>query len=64
MKKNMSDLDRAIRLLIAVVAVIFGLNEGGLTSLVLYIIAALLIYTAFTASCPVYKAMHMSGTKR
>lgn len=64
MKKNMGSADRAIRLLLAVLAVIIGLNEGGPLALVLYIVAAVLLLTAVTAVCPIYRPLHINTNKR
>ncbi len=64
MTKNMSSADRAIRLLLGVLAVIIGLNEGGPLALVLYIVAAFLLFTAITSGCPIYRQLHINTSKR
>jgi hypothetical protein len=56
MKKNMGNLDRIIRLLVAaVVVVLYFLNViSGTLAIVLLIVAAIFVATSFISFCPLY----------
>jgi hypothetical protein len=59
MKKNMGNIDRGIRLLIALL--ITGLYFSGILSgtlgLVLMVVAGLFVFTSFVAICPLYSLL-------
>lgn len=56
MKKNMGNVDRLVRLFLAVVFV--SLNVSGVVSgafgIVLYILAAIFVLTSVVSFCPIY----------
>lgn len=62
MTRNMSTVDRSIRALVGVAAVIVALlaGAGSAIGIVLWIVAALMIGTAAVGFCPVYSALHIS----
>lgn len=56
MKKNMGTLDKAIRILVAIlIGVLYLQNEiSGTTAIVLLVIAGIFIITSFMSFCPLY----------
>ena len=64
--KNMGTLDRAIRIVIAVVIAVlyFTGNLSGLTATVLGIFAILFIITSFVGFCPLYTVIGLSTCKK
>ena len=62
MIKNESTLDRGIRLVVAVVAVIAALavGAGSVVGIVLLLVAAILLGTAAVGFCPLYRLFGMS----
>jgi hypothetical protein len=66
MKKNIGNIDRIIRILIAVVIAIlyFTKQIAGTTALILGIIAVVLVITSFFRFCPLYKPFGISTTKK
>ncbi|HTK20564.1 MAG TPA: DUF2892 domain-containing protein [Mucilaginibacter sp.] len=56
MKKNMGNLDRMLRLLVAaVIAALFFFHViGGTLGIVLLIIAGVFVLTSFVSFCPLY----------
>jgi uncharacterized membrane protein len=57
MKRNVSNLDRWVRVGLGVVLAGAGLATGGWLALVLYVVAAVLLVTAAVAFCPLYKLL-------
>jgi hypothetical protein len=66
MKKNMGTVDKAIRILIAVVvAVLFFTNVISSTlAVVLLILSGILIVTSFVSFCPLYYPFGLSTRKK
>jgi fatty acid desaturase len=66
MKKNMGNMDRLIRLVVAVAlaALYFTGTIGGTLGLVLVIVAAVFLLTSFVAWCPGYLPFKLSTLKR
>jgi O-antigen/teichoic acid export membrane protein len=64
--KNMSGLDRIIRLIVAaVVAVLYFTNViSGTWAIVLGIIAVIFVITSLIGFCPLYKLFGFSTTKK
>jgi hypothetical protein len=64
--KNMGTLDRAIRIVIAVViaALYFTGNLSGLTATVLGIFAIIFIITSTVGFCPLYTVIGLSTCKK
>lgn len=57
MKHNMGTLDRRLRLLLAAPALVIvgiALGPGGVVSIVLYALAAVMVATSLVGSCPLY----------
>ena len=56
MKKNIGNLDRMIRVLIAVViAILYFTNQiSGTPAIILGLIAGILLLTGFEGACPLY----------
>jgi hypothetical protein len=56
MKKNMGNLDKAIRVLVAIlIGVLYLQNEiSGTTAIVLLVFAGIFILTSFISFCPLY----------
>jgi len=65
-EKNMGTLDRAIRIVIAVVIAVlyFNGNLSGLTATVLGIFAIIFIITSFVGFCPLYTVIGLSTCKK
>jgi uncharacterized membrane protein len=55
MKRNESNADRILRAVLGVALVGGGLLAGGWAALMLYVIAAILLFTAATGFCPLYR---------
>ena len=56
MKKNMGILDKAVRVLVAIlIGVLYLQNEiSGTTAIVLLVLAGIFILTSFISFCPLY----------
>ncbi len=65
MKKNMGSVDRAIRIILAVViAVLYFTNVIGSTAaVILGIIAVVFLVTGFVGTCPAYLPLGLSTKK-
>jgi len=57
MKRNESNVDRIARAVLGVVLVGGGLFFGGAVGIVLYLLAAIMLATAVTGFCPIYKVL-------
>jgi len=55
MKRNESDSDRIVRAVLGVALVGGGLLVGGWAALALYVVAAVLLFTAATGFCLLYR---------
>jgi len=66
MKKNMGNLDRLIRLLVAaVVIVLYFLNViTGTLAIVLMVVAAIFVVTSFISFCPLYLPFKINTRKK
>lgn len=62
MVKNESTLDRAIRLVIAVVAVVGALlaGAGSVLGIILFVVAAIMLVTALVGFCPLYRVFGLN----
>ena len=60
MSTNESNVDRIVRGLIAVVALIAGIAAGCGLGIVLYVVAAIMAVTAAVGFCPIYKLVGMN----
>jgi hypothetical protein len=65
MKKNMSNIDRTIRILIAAAIFILWLADKitGTLAVILLIVAAVFVLTSFVGFCPLYRALGISSRK-
>ncbi len=63
--KNMGTLDRAIRLIFAVVVAVlyFTGNISGLAATILGILAVIFVLTSFVGFCPLYAPFKLSTRK-
>ncbi len=66
MKKNMGNLDRMIRLLVAaVIVVLYLLNViTGTLAIILLILAAVFLVTSILSFCPLYLPFGLSTRKK
>jgi len=62
MLRNESTVDRAVRLVAAVVAaaVAFVVGAGSVAGIVLLVVAAILLVTAAVGFCPLYRVLGLS----
>ncbi len=65
MHKNESDMDRVVRLVLAVAAVAGGaaLGFGSVAGVVLLVLAVVLVATAAVGFCPLYRLLGLSTAK-
>ncbi|MFA6105649.1 MAG: DUF2892 domain-containing protein [Patescibacteria group bacterium] len=64
MQKNTNNLDRSIRLIVALVAAYTGYAQtSGWVSYMLYAIAVIMTAVAVTGFCPIYKLLGISTKK-
>ncbi|SHJ34514.1 YgaP family membrane protein [Pseudozobellia thermophila] len=66
MKKNMGSTDRIVRAVIAVAIVLLYFNNvvTGTLGIVLLVLAAVFLLTAFVGFCPLYLPFGLSTCKR
>ncbi len=66
MKKNMGTIDRAIRILLAIIiAVLYFTNQiSGLAAIILGIIAIAFLITSIVGYCPLYVPLKISTIKK
>jgi len=57
MKRNMSNLDRIVRVVLGGGFVAAGLALGGVAGIVFYLLAAIMFVTAVVSFCPLYKLL-------
>jgi len=58
--RNEGNIDRVLRGIVAVVAVIVALVVGGGWGVVFWIVAAIMALTAVLGMCPIYKVLGIS----
>jgi hypothetical protein len=65
MKKNMSDLDRALRILAAIAIIVLYYTNviSGTLATILLVVAAIFILTSFVSFCPLYYLFRFSTRK-
>lgn len=65
MKRNMSNLDRIIRLIVAVIfiALYFGGIVTGTLGIILLVLAGIFIMTSIVSFCPLYAVFKLSTYK-
>jgi hypothetical protein len=65
MKKNMGSIDRAVRLIVAVLIVILYFTQTitGTLGMVLLIVAGVFALTSFISFCPLYAPLKISTCK-
>jgi len=66
MKKNMGSIDKAIRLLVALVIVILAFTKviTGTLAIVLLVLAAIFILTSLISFCPLYLPFGINTGKK
>jgi hypothetical protein len=66
MSSNTSGLDRIIRLVIAVVAVViaFVVGASSVLGIILFVVAAVMLVTAAVGFCPLYRVFGLSTKKK
>jgi len=66
MKRNMSDIDRIVRVVVAAVFayLYFGGIVTGTFGIVLVVLAAVFLFTAVVAFCPLYMPFNLSTYKK
>lgn len=63
MKRNMSNLDRVLRVVLGGGLIAAGLALGGVPAIVLYLVAAVLLVTAVVSFCPLYRLLGIDTCK-
>ncbi len=63
MKRNMSNLDRIVRVVLGGGFVAAGLALGGAAGIVLYLLAAIMFVTAVVSFCPLYRLLGVDTCK-
>lgn len=65
MLKNESSIDRIVRLIIAVVAIVIAFAVGASTVLgiILFVVAAIMVVTAAVGFCPLYRIFGLRTNK-
>ncbi|GAB4287937.1 MAG: hypothetical protein Kow0098_05150 [Ignavibacteriaceae bacterium] len=66
MKKNMGTVDRAVRILIAVIIAVLYFTDQitGTAAVILGIFAIIFLLTSFVSFCPLYVPLKLSTTKK
>ena len=66
MKKNMGNIDRALRILIAavIVGLFLGNVIGGTLAVIGLIVSGIFILTSFAGTCPLYIPLKISTAKK
>jgi len=66
MKKNMGTIDRAVRIVAAIIVLVLFLTHtiSGPVALILGVVAALLVVTGFIGVCPLYSALKLSTSAK
>jgi hypothetical protein len=66
MTTNVSGIDRVIRVVIAIAAVIgaFAVGASSVLGIVLFVVAAIMLATAAVGFCPLYRLFGLSTRKK
>jgi len=66
MKKNMGTVDKAIRILVAIVVVVLYFTHviSGTLGIILLIFAGIFVLTSFLSFCPLYLPFGLSTKKK
>jgi hypothetical protein len=66
MKKNMGNIDKAIRIIVAIViiALYFTNQISGITAIIGLILSGIFILTSFISFCPLYFPFGLSTRKK
>jgi len=66
MKKNVGNIDKIVRIIIAIVAGYFASTHAfgsSIINYVLYGVAAIMLLTAIVGTCPIYSVLGMKSNK-
>jgi len=65
MKRNLSNLDRVVRIVLAAVfaTLYFGGIVTGMPGIILVVLAAVFLFTSIVAFCPLYSLFKLSTSK-
>jgi hypothetical protein len=63
MKRNESNIDRIVRIVLGVALAGGGIAVGGTVGIVLYVLAAVMFVTAITGFCPLYRLFGIDTCK-
>lgn len=65
MKKNMGNVDRAVRIIVALIiaALFFSQVITGTLGIVLLVVAGIFVLTSFVSFCPIYAIFGMKTCK-
>lgn len=66
MKKNMGTIDKALRIIVAIVIGIlyFTCNISGTAAIILGVLAVVFLLTSFVGVCPLYLPFNISTKKK
>lgn len=64
MPTNEGSTDRIVRIVIAVAAAIAALVVGGAVGVVLWVVTAIMLVTAATGFCPIYRVVGLNTCRR
>jgi hypothetical protein len=66
MKKNVGSIDKAIRILIALVIVVLAFTNviAGTLATVLLVLAGIFVLTSLISFCPIWKVLGISSIKK
>jgi len=66
MKKNMGTIDKAIRIVVAVVIAILFFTKiiAGVLGIILLVLAAIFVVTSFISFCPLYLPFGINTAKK
>jgi hypothetical protein len=66
MKKNMGTIDKAIRILVAMVVVVLYFTHiiAGTLAIILLLLAGIFVVTSFLSFCPLYLPFGLSTKKK
>lgn len=66
MKKNVGTIDKAIRILVAVVVVVLYLTHviSGALAIILLALAAIFVVTSILSFCPIWRIFGLSTSKK
>ena len=64
MTKNVGKIDKIVRIVIALIAAYFAINcENNVMIIVLWVVAVMMLFTAFMNSCPLYSVLGINTCK-